>query len=424
MVKNIIAFLLLVGIVFPVNSQALPGFMEERMGTMTGQVIYEGKPLANNLLAFFNVNKGLPPIAGQGGRAPDARTYSDQEGKFSLRLSLGSYYVGVLRRGPEEPLGPPRQGELYYFAGSGEGKLRRISLESRSAFDSGVIEVALPENFLDTEDYFVVSGEVVNGAGDNEPYQGAMVTAKYGNTSRYRPDYVSRPTGADGKFSLRLPPGKSFILLARSSITGNKPKPGDDIGKYGANSFEPQVDDISQLGPPPGVNVEKPVKVASNEQVTVKGESGQIVSGVVIHMYKMPDQKVMQESIKAENQTDTDAPDYYKKGAALKNLLFATNSVELQGEFAEELEQWVKFLQGNTSINIELSGYTDNVGSVLYNQQLSEKRAQVVGTYLINKGVDPARVSAAGYGKANPVADNNSAEGRSKNRRVMIQFIR
>lgn len=425
MKKNII-LVFLVALLVPVSSQALPGFMEERMGTMSGQVMYQGQPLASDLLAFFNVNKGLPPLAGNGGRAPDARTFSDKDGKFSLRLSQGSYYIGVLHRGEGDGLGPPRVGELYYFADGGEGKLRRLPVESHQDLDHGAIAFALPGVFGEKEDSFTVTGMVVKGAGDDEPYSGAIVTAKAGKSSKYRPDYVSSPTGADGRFLLTLPPGRPFVLLARSSITGSKPNPGDDIGKYGASSLQPQIPDMSQLGPPPGVEAETPVRVAvaADEQITIKGEKGQVISGLIIHMYKMPDQKAIKENIQKESTNDSNAPDYYNKGAALQNLLFATNKAVLQGNYVEELDQWVKFLQGKPDIHIEVNGYTDNVGSEQYNQQLSEKRAQVVGSYLVDKGIDPGRIVAVGYGEASPVADNKSEEGRSKNRRVAIQFVK
>jgi len=422
-VKKTILIMFVVGLLLPLTTHALPGFMEARMGEVSGQVMFNGAPLAENLLAFFNVNKGLPPISGKGGRAPDARTFSDKDGKFHARLSQGSFYVGVLNRGPADPLGPPRQGESYYFADGGEGKLRRIVVSGKQEVDQGVIEFALPGVFNETEDSFVVTGLVVKGAGDDEPYQGALVTAKTGKNSRFRPDYISSPTGADGKFIITLPPGKSYVIMARGAITGGKPSPGEDIGKYGATALEAQIPDVSQLRPPPGVDVEIP-KVAAEEQLTVKGETGQVISGLVIHMYKMPDQKSIQEGIKAGNRKETDEHPYYRKGVPLKNLLFATNSAELQGDFAKELDQWVDFLKGKPEISIEVNGYTDNVGSERYNQQLSERRAQVVGIYLVNKGIDSVRVAAVGYGKANPIADNASEDGRSKNRRVVIQLVK
>jgi outer membrane protein OmpA-like peptidoglycan-associated protein len=67
-----------------------------------------------------------------------------------------------------------------------------------------------------------------------------------------------------------------------------------------------------------------------------------------------------------------------------------------------------------------IEGFTDNTGTVAFNQDLSERRALSVRNALINEGVNPARLTTVGYGIARPVADNNTAEGRLRNRRVEI----
>jgi len=66
----------------------------------------------------------------------------------------------------------------------------------------------------------------------------------------------------------------------------------------------------------------------------------------------------------------------------------------------------------------------NRVGPAEYNQQLSGRRAQTVGQYLINGGIDSGRVFTQGYGEAVPIADNATAEGRSRNRRVVLRIIR
>ena len=67
---------------------------------------------------------------------------------------------------------------------------------------------------------------------------------------------------------------------------------------------------------------------------------------------------------------------------------------------------------------VEVGGYTDNVGKADYNQKLSERRANSVVAYLVKKGVDAKRLIGTGYGESNPMADNETAEGRTKNRRT------
>jgi outer membrane protein OmpA-like peptidoglycan-associated protein len=67
-----------------------------------------------------------------------------------------------------------------------------------------------------------------------------------------------------------------------------------------------------------------------------------------------------------------------------------------------------------------VEGYTDSIGSDEVNQTLSEKRAGTVRDYLVQQGVDPASINATGFGKSNPVASNDTNEGRQQNRRVEI----
>ena len=77
-------------------------------------------------------------------------------------------------------------------------------------------------------------------------------------------------------------------------------------------------------------------------------------------------------------------------------------------------------MTANPSLQVEIQGHIDNVGADAYNQTLSEARARSVMTWLTQHGVAAARLSAKGYGKTQPVADNNSEDGRMRNRRVEI----
>ena len=73
--------------------------------------------------------------------------------------------------------------------------------------------------------------------------------------------------------------------------------------------------------------------------------------------------------------------------------------------------------------DLEVSGHTDATGNDENNQRLSESRAQSVAKYLINNGVDESRVTARGYGETRPIAVNNSASNRAKNRRIEFTIV-
>ncbi len=86
------------------------------------------------------------------------------------------------------------------------------------------------------------------------------------------------------------------------------------------------------------------------------------------------------------------------------------------------LDSVVTYLQTNTGVNVAIDGYTDNSGTDKINDPLSVKRAEATKAYLVIKGIDAARMTTAGYGSKNPVADNKTPEGRRKNRRIEIKI--
>lgn len=107
----------------------------------------------------------------------------------------------------------------------------------------------------------------------------------------------------------------------------------------------------------------------------------------------------------------------------LKNITFETNSAELNASSFEELNRVVKLMQDNPDIKIEIAAHTDDVGSSAYNLKLSNKRAESVVNYLIEKEISYSRMIAKGYGEDKPLVENNSDENRAKNRRVELEIL-
>ncbi|MGA8072536.1 MAG: OmpA family protein [Candidatus Acidiferrales bacterium] len=104
----------------------------------------------------------------------------------------------------------------------------------------------------------------------------------------------------------------------------------------------------------------------------------------------------------------------------LGDVLFATAKYDLRPEARERLAKLSGIVLAHPGLNLTVEGHTDNVGSDAFNQTLSEQRAQSVRQYLIDQGLDAGTITAQGFGKTMPVADNSTAEGRQKNRRVEI----
>jgi len=100
---------------------------------------------------------------------------------------------------------------------------------------------------------------------------------------------------------------------------------------------------------------------------------------------------------------------------------FAPGSDELRPAARIELDRLAQRIRALESVEtIEVTGHTDNTGAAAFNQDLSERRALSVKRYLVQQGVDEARITTAGYGSNRPIADNTTAAGRATNRRVDI----
>jgi len=107
----------------------------------------------------------------------------------------------------------------------------------------------------------------------------------------------------------------------------------------------------------------------------------------------------------------------------LDGVLFESGSATIQEESYERLDRVVEYMEHRTSARIRIAGHTDNVGNPQRNQQLSEQRAQSVRQYLVDHGIDGDRVEAVGYGDTQPVASNDTEEGRAQNRRIEAMEI-
>ena len=104
----------------------------------------------------------------------------------------------------------------------------------------------------------------------------------------------------------------------------------------------------------------------------------------------------------------------------LGDVLFETGKADLRPGALQNLYPLVTFLQKYPERRVVIEGHTDSVGSDVYNLDLSERRADAVRDFLLQNGVKPAQLTTRGYGKASPVASNNTAEGRQQNRRVEL----
>lgn len=107
----------------------------------------------------------------------------------------------------------------------------------------------------------------------------------------------------------------------------------------------------------------------------------------------------------------------------LKNIFFHFDSYKLKESSKAELEKIIQFMEENSGVKVEISGHTDSKGTEEYNKDLSRNRAREVYQYLVDKGIDKQRLTYKGYGEEEPIATNESEQGRARNRRTEFKII-
>ena len=110
------------------------------------------------------------------------------------------------------------------------------------------------------------------------------------------------------------------------------------------------------------------------------------------------------------------------KPIVLEGLVFEFNSARIRSGSEPALERSYGIMTENPGIEVEIHGHTDNIGKASYNLKLSQARGNSVRQWLVDRGVDPARITTKGFGFVRPIAPNDTEEGRQKNRR--IEFVR
>jgi outer membrane protein OmpA-like peptidoglycan-associated protein/tetratricopeptide (TPR) repeat protein len=107
----------------------------------------------------------------------------------------------------------------------------------------------------------------------------------------------------------------------------------------------------------------------------------------------------------------------------MSSIFYESDKFDLMDRSKAELENLVQFMIRNPMVKIEIGGHTDDVGTDQYNRDLSRSRSDKVREYLASRGININRIEAEGYGEAKPIADNETEEGRARNRRTVCRII-
>jgi outer membrane protein OmpA-like peptidoglycan-associated protein len=127
----------------------------------------------------------------------------------------------------------------------------------------------------------------------------------------------------------------------------------------------------------------------------------------------------------ASNSGCPDVPANVSKtlGSSAQNISFGAANAKLTARSNASLDQVVTIMNDNPTLRVRIEGHTDNAGNDEVNMKLSTDRAAAVKAYLVNKGISEDRITSEGFGETMPIADNNTATGRAKNRRIEIKVV-
>jgi len=128
------------------------------------------------------------------------------------------------------------------------------------------------------------------------------------------------------------------------------------------------------------------------------------------------EKEAMKQDIQANEMFDA----LNKEGSIALYINFETGKADIKPESQKIIDQIVQMMKDNPDLKISVEGHTDNVGTPQSNQTLSENRAKAVMNAIISKGIDKSRLSSKGWGQTKPIADNQTEEGKAKNRRVEL----
>ena len=190
---------------------------------------------------------------------------------------------------------------------------------------------------------------------------------------------------------------------------------GGDIGDAMSDAAQGVVDTANKTGDMAGDMAGSAAKVAAGA-ASALGEffSVKLPSGVSL---KIPEMGVENKLIKFIKDGTVDKNTWFD----FDRINFASGSSNLSEESSEQLNNVAEIMKAFPNVKLKVGGYTDNTGSNEVNMKISKSRADSVKAKIVSMGVDGARLVTEGYGPNNPIASNDTEEGRAQNRRISLR---
>ncbi len=315
-------------------------------------------------------------------------------------------------------------GKTLYFSSRGHNTMGGFDI-FKSTFEDGKwtnpINLGYPVNTPDNDVFFTMAGSGQRGYYSSKK--------KYGHGDQDL--YIITFLGAAKPLNI----GSDQILLAWENNTEYAPEPEPEIEQN--TILKGVILDAVTLEP-----LQATIEIVDNtkNELMAEFESNSSTGAYLIslkpgmnygisvnkqgYLFHSENFEIPQEAVAKKIQKDI----LLKKvevgiKIVLTNIFFDFNKATLRTESIAELDRLYKLLVDISTLKIEISGHTDNVGSATYNQQLSENRAKSVVNYLTEKGIAVERLQYKGYGFTQPVATNDTPEGRQINRRTEFKVL-
>lgn len=307
--------------------------------------------------------------------------------------------MNINTNGKEESVFIHPDNRTLYFSSNGHAGMGRMDIFMSRKKEDGKwgdpVNLGYPINTKGTENSFHVSasGEYAILSSDREGGLGGMDLYRLELPEHLRPNRVTYLKGIVKDASTKKPLEASFTLIDLSS--------GDTVVVASSDS-----ENGSYLV----------VLPASENYALLAEKQGYLFHSENFELDLGTDKSHFTKNIDLQ-------PIEAGRSVVLKNVFFDVDKYDLKPASHTELNKLTELLNANPTIKIEISGYTDNQGNAAANQILSENRAKAVYQYLIDHSISGTRLMYKGYGQTNPIATNDTEEGRALNRRTEFRVL-
>jgi outer membrane protein OmpA-like peptidoglycan-associated protein len=217
-----------------------------------------------------------------------------------------------------------------------------------------------------------------------------------------------------------------LMKLAAAITAGNLLLAGCATDEYGNRRPMTETEKGVGIGAVTGAALGAVVADKSGKGAAIGAVGGALVGGLIgnyMEQQRRDFEKVLAPEISAGVIRVEKLPDDRLLVGMTGETAFEVDSDQIKPGFYSTLDKIAGVVNQYGKTQLAIAGYTDSTGSASYNQELSQRRADAVENYLLSDNVYPARMSATGYGKSQPIASNDTEEGRRRNRRVDITII-